>query len=217
MKRLTTQMALGLSIVFAGLAVSGSANAQTFGRWRNANTTNGTFYLGVAGGCEYYKGPGYECGLKSGQQIITYQLAGLDQQMAAPTDETVGRIQDTYPDYQDLTTPMCVAVANNSKSLNAGVVIWDCQTTSQGPGQYWKAESAEDLGAPSQYAGCFVFINQNSSPSYPANKPVVLSVQNGVVKNGSAVVQYSLCTDTNGACGNPSNQWHADQFWCPAP
>jgi hypothetical protein len=42
-----------------------------------------------------------------------------------------------------------------------------------------------------------------------------MSVQNGVVQNGSAVIQYTLCTPTNGACGNPSNSWHADQFWCP--
>jgi hypothetical protein len=214
MKRLATQMVLGLSVVFAGLAISGSASAQTFGRWQNANQANGTFYLGVAGGC-VSKGPGFECGMKPGQQIITYQLAGFDQQMSAFTDGTVTQIKDTYPDYMDLTTPTCVGVANNVKSLNAGLVIWDCQTPSQGPGQYWIAKTAESLGAP--YSGCFVFVNQNSSAGQPASKPIVMSVQSGVVKNGSAVVQYTLCSPTNGACGNPSNQWHPDQFWCPAP
>lgn len=48
-----------------------------------------------------YKGPGYECGLKSGQQIVTWELGGLDQVMTFPTlttYEQTGTIQDTYPD-----------------------------------------------------------------------------------------------------------------------
>jgi hypothetical protein len=210
MKRLATQIALGVSIVFAGLAISGSAKAQTWGRWQNLNEVNGQFYLGVAGG-EVCNGPNGSCGVKRGAAMITWQRSGEDQDMGAPVDDATGTIQDFYNDSANDVLPMCVGVAANSLALNAGVVIWDCQDQSQGPGQYWKTVSASELGAP--FPGCFAFVNQNSSVN---GKTVVMSVQGGVVKNGQAVVQYTLCTPTNGACGNPSNWWHEDQFWCPA-
>lgn len=144
--------------------------------------------------------------------MITWALAGDDQEMSAPADDATGTIQDFYNDSVNDVLPMCAGVAANSKALNAAVVIWDCQDQTQGPGQYWKAVSAEELGAP--FSGCFAFVNQNST--LPGKQPVVMSVQGGVVKNGQTVVQYTLCTPTNGACGSPANWWHEDQFWCPA-
>lgn len=211
MNRRATQIGLGVSAVIAGLMLSGSASAQSTSlqRWQNANTTNGVFYLGVSGG-EVCTGPNGSCGLKRGTQIITYQSSGDDQKMSAPVVDTTGRIQDYYNDKDNMIVSMCVGVANNLKSLNAGLVIWDCQDQSQGPGQWWEAVSAEELGAP--FPGCFVFVNQNSSVN---GATIVMSVQNGVVKNGSGVVQYSLCSPASNACGNPSYAWHADQFWCP--
>lgn len=50
MKKRARQIALGVSVVITGLAMSGSAKAQTFQRWRNYDEVNGQFYLGVAGG-----------------------------------------------------------------------------------------------------------------------------------------------------------------------
>lgn len=214
MTRVATQMALGVSFVIAGLALSGSATAQStpLQRWQNANTSNGTFFLGVKGGqaCNLSNG---SCGVKNGTQTITYQQSAEDQEMRAPVVNAVGTIQNYYNDADNMALTSCLGVANNSKSLSAGVVSWDCQSMSQGPGQYWKALSAEGLGAP--FPGCFAFVNQNASTAYPANKPVVMSVSGGSVQNGSGIIQYTLCTPTNGACGSPSNAFHADQFWCP--
>jgi hypothetical protein len=206
-----TQIGLGVSLVIAGLALSGSANADStpLQRWQNANTTYGAFYLGVSGG-EVCTGPNGSCGLARGTGIITYQLSGDDQKMSAPLVDATGTIQDFYADKDNMIISMCVGVGNNSQSLGAGLVIWDCQDQTKGPGQYWTALSAEELGAP--FPGCFVFVNQNSSVN---GATVVMSVQNGVVANGSPVIQYSLCEPTNNACGNPANAWHADQFWCP--
>lgn len=172
MKRTATQKVLGAFIVITGLAISGTASAQVrWGRWQNANYAQGLFYLGVSGG-ESCLGPGGPCGVTAGTQIITYQLSQLDQRWGAAREFSppapLTTVQDYFTDYAG--APMCLAVAANSKSLDTNLVVWECQSESQGPGQYWKIVKAEDFGA-TTYAGCFVFVNQNSG--------MVMSVNGG--------------------------------------
>lgn len=214
MNRPVIRTAVGLLIVISGFAGPRAANAQshparTWGRWRNADTSRGVFYLSVWGGevCQ----TGEACGLANNTQVVTYQLAGLDQRWGAvrDTQEFVfpeDNVQNYFQDYRNGVTPMCLVTGgNNSTAAGASIVVYDCQSLSQGPGQYWNVEPAEFYGAP--YPGCFLFYNEHSG--------LVMSVRNGVVQNGSQVDQWPMCEPGSDACGNPSNAWHPDQFWCP--
>jgi hypothetical protein len=208
--------ALGGIIVAASLAVAGSASAQTatWALWKNANTTNGTFYMGVSGGpkCNASR----QCWVVSGTQIITWVASQGDQYMGAtvpvPSDPYVVESTTIQDFYKDSTgNSMCLAVAGNSQNQNASIVVTACSNAS--PSQYWAAYRAEYLGAP--YPGCFLFVNENNS-SGGAN---VLSVSQGSVKNGSHVIQFAECapmpTGNTASCGFAPNAWHPDQFWCP--
>jgi hypothetical protein len=202
--------ALGGVIVAASLAVAGSASAQTatWALWKNANTTNGTFYMGVSGGpkCNASR----QCWVNPGTQIITWTQSQGDQYMGAIENFPPGTtIQDFYKDSSG--NPMCLQVAGNSQSTNANIVVSECQNRTQSPSQFWQAASAEDLGAP--FPGCFMFFNMNS----PGVTLMVLSVFQGSVKDGSRVIQFPICEPTSGGntCGFPPNAWHPDQFWCP--
>jgi Ricin-type beta-trefoil lectin domain-like len=197
----------GLAIVVAGVAISGSAHAQalnTFLRWRNASTAHGTFYLGVSGGVKC--NPANEqCGVAAGTPLITWQKAGLDQevQLILPGGGYVS-LQDYYSDPWT-NSGTCLHVRGQSTSLNAVL-----ETQSGGSCLFgdnstrWHTVRAEDLNAP--FPGCYVFQNAASS--------LYMAVSAGNVQNGSAIVQYALCQPGSNACGAPAG-YHADQFWCP--
>ncbi len=216
-----TRVLHGWSTFIVGLAIAGSAQAQavTMARWRNADTRRGTFYFGVSGG-ETCNPSTNICGLKSGTQIITYQKSGEDQIWGATESWFSIGIQDLFPDIAN-GNPLCVTPQNESTSRNANLIVKDCQFDVQDPNvpapsdngdwnQVWAAIPAESVGAP--YTGCFAF--EKGLQNDPAG-PTVMSVYQGIVQNGSHVVQWPLCQPGSNACGNPPNAFHPDQWWCP--
>jgi hypothetical protein len=192
----------GLAIVVAGIGISGAAHAQSFSRWRNANTAHGTFYLGVAGGevCNPANG---QCGVAPGTQLITWQKAGDDQEVkfTLPAGGLVF-LQDFYEDPWAIAGT-CLHVRGQSNSENANLET-ESSLCLVDPYARWLPEAAENLGAP--FPNCFAFQNQGSG--------LFMSVNQGNVQNGSRIVQWPLCVPGSGACGGPSG-YHADQFWCP--
>ncbi len=116
-------------------------------------------------------------------------------------------VQDYYKDYGDGLTNMCLALQNNAQTggQNTSVVIWDCG--SQSTAQQWQLTKAEDLMPQAPFPGCYVFTNQASG--------MALSMYQGSVHDGAHAVLWPLCVPNSGACGSPSNLYHADQFWCP--
>ncbi len=217
MKNVMLRTTLGVLTGVLGLAASAKP-AHAWAQYRNAGSGGTSYYLGVAGG--YACKTGGSCGLPPGAQVILWTLNQsmhpLDQRWNA-TEQVHGQspvtatVPNAYPDYNNGTTQLCLAVQNNSQSLNAQVQVDDCKTQAQAPGQYWQVKRAEDLSpipdASLNLTGCFAFINQNTQ--------MALSAYQGSVTNGSRVVQYSFCSPNSNACGNPSFQYHKDQFWCP--
>ncbi len=184
------RMFVGLVAMGAVVAQSAPTYAQAVQtRWRNADTTNGTFYLGISGGkiCN-----GWDCWVNHGTNIITYQsqINGNDQFWSVFEDSTNEVINQLNSSTHQV---MCLGVSGGSTNNGAPLIIWECNGNSQD--QYWQVKKAEDYGAP--YAGCFVFINTKSGQ--------VMGVSNGVVKNGSQVIQWPFY----------QNPFHVDQFWCP--
>jgi len=198
MKTSATRIALGLLIAAATLAASKGAHAQGFVHWRNASEPSGVkYYLGVAGGpiCTPTRG----CGYNAGTQIITWTLSQGDQNWLANYPET-GVVQNEFGD-RGVGDPWDLAVYGDSLANNTNLVIEPPGDSSE----TWSVVSAESIGAP--YTGCYLFTNQRSGK--------VMAVYQGNVFNGAHVVQYDLCSPTDGKCGNPSNAYHPDQFWCP--
>ncbi|HVV53580.1 MAG TPA: RICIN domain-containing protein [Polyangia bacterium] len=186
----------------AGAAISGSAQAQTFSRYRNANTAHGTFYLGVSGG-EVCDPANEKCGVKAGTQLITYQKSGDDQQWELTLP------QGGYVYLQDLlgdpwtNDGTCINVVNRSTSQGANLEIESAGCIGD-PTARWRPVQAEDLGAP--YPGCYAFQDLASG--------LYMGVSGGNVQNGSHVIQWPLCIAGSNACGGPAG-FHPDQFWCP--
>jgi hypothetical protein len=198
-----------LFIVISGFATSGLAHAQspTWARWRNANTAHGRFYLGVSGGevCQSGGGP---CGLVAGTQLITWQKSGPDQEWGVVEQSgNVNRLPG-YNIQNDLFDfsggAMCLVIPFSKIGGNQQVIVDSCYNDAIDE-TYWVAVSAESLGAP--YSGCYAI--------KPYTSGYYMSVSQGDVHNGSSVVLWTLCKPNSGNCGNPSNAWHPDQFWCP--
>jgi hypothetical protein len=178
--------ALAASVGIAGLALAGSAQAQTYNQWRNADTTHGNFFMGVSGGpqCNHVG-----CGLHNGTNIIVWQ-AGQSDQLWWPNGGD-GPVEDYYFNV-DNGSPMCLGVSGGSLSQGTPLIIWQCNGAKD---QSWKIASAESLSAP--FPGCFVFFNDKSG--------MVAGVSGGNVQNGTRLIQWPLFQGT----------WHPDQFWCP--
>jgi hypothetical protein len=203
MRRSGVRVLQGLAIVAAGAAMSGSAHAQSFSRWRNANTTNGTFYLGVSGG-EVCDPANDQCGVAAGTQLITWQKGGDDQQWkeVLPGGGFVD-FQDFFPDPWT-NTGTCMHVRGQSNSENANLETQSGGACLTEPSARWRPIRAEDMGAP--FPTCIAFQNLSSG--------MYVSVSQGNVKNGSHVIQWPLCQSGSSACGSPAG-FHADQWWCP--
>lgn len=216
MTRDVVRVARGLSVVMLGVAIAGTAQAQTqgFAHLRNANTTHGKFYLGVKGGDDCPAGEDY-CGLWAGQQLITWQYVSSPDQIwgvppLGPTIENVSEILINPPPSPPPSSGPQACIELDDYPIvqeNDTLFVNDCQFGSQ-----WAAVTAESLGAP--YPGCFAF--KLVGEGFP-NTAMYLSVYQGNVKNGSAAIIWPLCQPNSLDCGNPSNAWHADQFWCPEP
>ncbi len=200
MKTPVTPIALGLLFAAATLAAPTAAHADTWVRWQNASQPNhNIFFLGVSGGpiCTPTRG----CGYNAGTQMITWAWGQGDQDWQPVYPET-GPVQNQFGD-RGVGDPWYLAVAGDSGSNGANLVINPPGYSSE----TWVVQDAAVQGAP--YTGCYIFWNKSSGK--------VMAVQGGVPSNGAHVIQYDLCTPTNGKCGNPSNAWHPDQFWCPVP
>lgn len=202
MTRSALRIVQGLSIIIAGVAISGSAHAQSWMKLRNANMVHGKFYLGVSGGqvCN-----SLGCGVEPGTQIIMWQSAfGGDQLWAWPmTDST---LTNDLPIIGGVPPAACIWIDDEPSGFpveNDSTYIENCAFASQ-----WQAVTAESLGAP--YSGCFAIKALSGSPGAPE----YLSVYQGNVVNSSHVVLWPLCQPNSLNCGNPS-AWHPDQFWCP--
>jgi hypothetical protein len=178
-------------MVIASVTLAAPASAQNLGRWRNADTTHGNFFLGVAGGpvCNYAG-----CGLNNGTNIIVWQYSQMDQLW---WPDAGGPLQDYYYNISN-GLPMCAGVAAGSINQGTPIIIWQCNGALD---QSWKIVSADAVSAP--FPGCFVFFNNKSG--------MVMGVSAGNVQNGTRVIQWPLFYGTPGA---PTG-WHPDQFWCP--
>jgi len=95
---------------------------------------------------------------------------------------------------------MCIGIPSVPVSKNEDLIIQNCLALNT---ESFVAMPAEAFGAP--YPGCYAF---EAGELY-------MSVYQGNVKNGAHVVFWPLCVPGTGACGNPSDDWHPDQFWCP--
>jgi hypothetical protein len=191
-------------ILVGGLTVARSAHAQglSWRHWRNANTTNGTFYLGVSGG-EVCNGIGGPCGLATGTPLVTWQQSGWDQLWGIGGNDIV---QNDLPDFGG--DPVCIGAQNHVDGKNANLAVYDCSDTVDSD-MHWFAYPVEELTPPAPFPGCYVFFEAGKTDG------TVMSVYQGVVKNGSRVVEWPLCTPNRGNCGSPTNAYHADQIWCP--
>jgi hypothetical protein len=192
MRRNVLITALAASIVVAGVSLAVPASAQNIpNRWRNADTTHGTFYLGVSGGPTCNR---VDCGLHNGANIIAWQF-GQEDQLWWPESGN-GPVEDYYFNI-DNGLSMCLGVAAGSLNAGTPLVIWQCNNALD---QSWKIVSAEAVSAP--FPGCSVFFNNKSG--------MVMGVSGGNVQNGTKVIQWPLFQGTPG--GNAG--WHPDQFWC---
>jgi hypothetical protein len=162
------------------------------------------YYLGVSGGpfCTPTRG----CGYTAGTPIILWTATTNGDQNWLSSYPGSGTVQNEFGD-PGVGDPWDLAVYGDGTGNNSSVAIEPPPVTSM----TWTITSATDLGAP--YPGCYAFINQHATNGQNGTKAMV--VYQGKVQQGQRVVLYDLCTPTNGKCGNPSNAWHPDQFWCP--
>jgi hypothetical protein len=191
MRRNTLRTALAAFIVIACVALTAPASAQDLVHYRNADTSQGKFFLGVSGGptCSPV-----DCGLNNGQSIITYQLSGSDQQWWSTTNGPLLNLNDNVT----IDALMCLGVAGGKLNEGIPLVIWQCNGADD---QSWKVVPAETLKAP--FPECFAFFNNKSG--------MVAGVSGGKVQNGTKVIQWPLFQGTPGGDAG----WHPDQFWCP--
>lgn len=190
------RIALGLFI--AGASVATPKAASAFVRWQNASTPgNNLFFMGVAGGPQC---SGNRCSYTPGTQIITWQFGQNDQEWNASA--IPGGPEHVSNMFGDPVSGTGYCLHPSGSTNNSNLVINPCSSSSI---DNWTIQSAESMGAP--FGGCFMFKNQLSGK--------VLSVYQGNVFNGAHVVEYDECQPGSNACGNPSNAFHADQFWCP--
>jgi len=202
--RNVVRFALGLFIVTASLALARPASAT---RWRNLDTRNGTFFMGVAGGCVNTQ---FGCRLISGSRIIIWQNTPgdgknhTDQNWMVPAVPATRFIGNTLPS----TTPQLagLSILNSSTAAGAQVVVRDIDPAVSRPDQTWEIKTAQSVQAP--FAGCFILRNVNSSQ--------VAGVSGGSMTQGQNVIEWALYlgTPNQGSVQSPSG-WHLDQFWCP--
>jgi hypothetical protein len=198
------RLALGLSIIATSLALARPASAT---RWRNLDTRNGTFFMGVAGGCVNTVNG---CRLISGTKIIVWQNTndGKDHRdqnwMVAGAASPNTFVGNTLPS----TTPQLagLSIAGNPIANGSQVIVRDILPCCNAADQKWEIKRAEDVQAP--FTGCFLFRNINSGQ--------IAGVAGGTVTQGKDVIQWPLFlgTPNQGSLQNPMG-WHLDQFWCP--
>jgi hypothetical protein len=183
------KLGLGLFLVSAGVAMSAPASAQIVTRrWRNADTSHGTFFFGVSGGARN-NGFGKHW-IDPGTNVIIWPASGSDQEWQAFEEGPASEVSNLFRDFGGNT--MCLAVAGNSPTQGAAMVVQECN--GQVP-QKWTVKKAEDYGAP--FPGCFVFINANSG--------MVMGVSSANMVQGTQVIQWGFF----------QLPYHSDQFWCP--
>jgi hypothetical protein len=191
MRRSALRTALAAFIAIGCVALTAPASAQSLVRYRNADKSNGTFFLGVSGGPSCSP---VDCGLKNGQSIITYQLGESDQQWWSTTNGPLYNLNDNVT----IDALMCLGVAGGRLDEGIPLVIWQCNGADD---QSWKVVSASTLNAP--FPNCFAFFNNKSG--------MVAGVSGGKVQNGTKVIQWPFFYGTPGNIAG----WHPDQFWCP--
>jgi hypothetical protein len=212
MKRLASGAVLG-AVVAAILAVATPASATT---WRNANTSNGKMWLGVAGGvtCQY-RGP--NCWLTRGAGVVIWPDYGNawpgDQDWFYQFPDWTNYLYTNYVDqygYWVMASPAGGGTGNGTR-----LIVWPPGNGSPGAGpdfnQMFAAITAESIGAP--FPGCVLFLNFNASnargaTATPDSRWVVAGVSGGSMLKGTPVILWSLFTPAQ------TGGWHADQFWC---
>lgn len=204
--RSVAKFAVGLFVVTSGLALARPASAT---RWRNLDTRNGTFFLGVSGGCTSTQ---FGCRIVSGRNIIVWQNTGdgkdhRDQNWMGGSVATASTfIGNSLPS----TTPQLAGLSLGGTWTQAGVqvVVRDIPPCCSTADQSWEIKKAEDVHAP--FAGCFLLKNVASG--------MVAGVSGGTLAQGKNVIQWGLFLGASdqGSITNPMG-WHLDQFWCPEP
>jgi hypothetical protein len=200
MRTSAARIALGVSIAAATLAASNAAHATTWVRWKNkSEPNNNVYFLGVPGGCiPTTRG----CVYNSGTGMITWAYGQSDQDWQPTFPGTALKVINRHG---SPVSGCCfeLAIANDSFNNNVNVIISAPGAASNS----WDIVEKPDANLPAPYPGCYVFKNRRSGK--------VMSIRGGVPGNGAQVMQYDLCKPGSPACGNPSNAWHPDQFWCP--
>ena len=197
MQNVARRAALALSVITASVALATPANAEV--RLKNADTSQGEFFLGVLGNPCGSQG----CFINHGKPIVVWQMS-FDDQLWQATAPGFGVLKNHFNNQQGFS--MCAGVAGNpqqQQEQGRPLVLWECLDSAAD--QKWNAVPAASIGtAPgAPFPGCFVFTNSNSGQ--------VMGVAGGKVKNSTAVIQWPFFF------GNPGEKtgWHADQFWCP--
>jgi hypothetical protein len=203
--RNVVKFALGLSVIAASFALARPASAT---RWRNLDTRNGTFFMGVSGGCTNTQ---FGCRIFSGRNIIVWQNSSTDGKNHTDQNWMVPGVANPSTLIGNTLVSMTpqlagLSILNSSTAAGAQVVVRDIDPQVFRPDQSWEIKRAEDVQAP--FTGCFILRNRNSSQ--------VAGVSGGTLSQGQNVIQWALYlgTPNQGSVQTPMG-WHLDQFWCP--
>lgn len=178
MHRASVRVVLGLTIVGCGLLAAQPARAQQYQKFQNLSTGyclrapwEGNAYVDHCGSTwleEYWKKNAPYGNFAPDNQYFNYYWSETSSGWSG--------------------SPVCLGVANASKTHNANVMSWACNSSKD---QFWNAV----LDAPT---GCYVFYNYNSG--------LVMGVAGGSTADGAPVIQWE---DLHTQAG------HRDQLWCP--
>lgn len=180
MRKVAIKAALLSSVVAVGVALAAPASAApTLGRLKNADTTYGAYYLGIP--------PGPQNGfVTEDANLVVWQFGQEDQLWYVPVDDGFGQ----FPNYYNSeNSPVCLSVMGTGN----GEPVIDQACDEYNYNQYWQLISSSKVGKGSEYPGCYILWNINTSKA--------IGVTSGYVANGGTVVQWDYNETAN-------------QFWC---
>jgi hypothetical protein len=206
MGKVWMRIVVGLSIAGGSLATAGSANATV---WRNR--ADETFCLGASNGGSMNLGTGliiWKCNIDNGQPAGD-QAWG---QVTAPFNSNYVELVDMKtgvmpPPFGDNTPARCTGPRAGNYLNGTQLVIWTCNSATQGHDQGWHAFTQPNDPMGHQ---CVSFDNEAAleNPTYSPRLVQVFGVQNAVMTNGTPVIMWEYFKDALG------HSTHPDQIWC---
>jgi hypothetical protein len=205
MRKAWLHIVLGLAVTGGGLAVAGSASATV---WRNR--ANESYCLSAGNNGSMSLGTGlviWQCNTDVGKPVGD-QAWG---QVTAPFNSTYVELFNMKapapPPFGDNTAARCTGPAAGNYYNGTQLVIWTCNSSTQGHDQGW-----HPFFQPNDPSGhqCYSFSNEAAleNPGYWPRLVQVFGVSNANMTNGTPVIMWEYQKDVNG------NSTHPDQIWC---